>query len=99
MIDVNLKIAELDSLLLSCRVLGKGIEHAIIDFIVQDLKHQSVDILKSRYVHTNKNSQVKEFYEQFGFQVYDKIENNKEYTINLNSFTPPKNYNHKINIL
>jgi FkbH-like protein len=97
--DVNLKNAELDSLLLSCRVLGKGIEHAIMDFIVQDLKHHSVDILKSRYVYTNKNSQVKEFYEQFGFQVYDKIENNKDYTINLNFFKTPKNYNHKINVL
>jgi FkbH-like protein len=99
LLDVNLKIAEVDSLLLSCRVLGKGIEHAIMDFIVQDLKHESVDILKSRYVYTNKNSQVKDFYEQFGFQIYDKIENNKEYKINLKFFKSPKNYNHKINIL
>jgi FkbH-like protein len=99
--DVNFKNAELDSFLLSCRVLGKGIEHAIMDFIVQDLKRESIENLKSRYVYTNKNSQVKEFYEQFGFQVYDKIENNKEYTIKLKHFTLPKNknYNHKINVL
>jgi len=99
LIDDNLKIAELDTLLLSCRVLGKGIEHAIMDFIIEYLKNASVEELKSNYLKTNKNSQVNEFYEQFGFQLDNKVDDNKEYSIKIKHFRNPKNFNHIITIL
>lgn len=99
LIDNNLKIADLDTLLLSCRVLGKGIEHAIMDFIIDDLKYSTTEVLRSRFIKTNKNSQVIDFYEQFGFQVDSRGDLKKEYSISLKCFRNPKNYNHNINIV
>lgn len=99
LIDKILHSAELDTLLLSCRVLGKGIEHAIMDFIIEDLKNDSIKQLNSSYVKTSKNSQVYEFYDQFGFQLDKKIDANKYYSIKLKYFKNPKSYNHTIKYL
>lgn len=74
---------EIDSLLLSCRVLGKGIEKAFVLYILNILKKQSVRRVSAQYFPTNKNVQVKDFYERIGFMLNNEKSESKSYTIIL----------------
>ena len=74
----------IDSCLLSCRVLGKGIEFAFMKRILQMLKAEGVDKLKAKYVPTPKNGQVMDFYEKCGFICVSENESGeKDYVANL----------------
>ncbi len=58
---------EIDTFLLSCRILGKGIEFAFMKKILSLLKDSGIQSLKANYVPTAKNVQVKDFYDRCGF--------------------------------
>lgn len=60
---------EVDTFLLSCRVLGKGIERA---FAYSVLSRLEIPVVCARFIPTEKNSQVAEFYEQLGFTMLTK---------------------------
>ena len=62
------KHCELDSLLLSCRILGRRVEDAFLAFLVERAKARGCGTLIGRYLPTNKNGQVARFYECRGFQ-------------------------------
>lgn len=58
---------EIDTMLLSCRVLGKKIEEQFFGFVLNQLKaHQSRRVI-AKYIPTLKNEQVKDFYSKFNF--------------------------------
>jgi FkbH-like protein len=58
----------IDTFLLSCRALGRGIENAVLSRIV-DLEMVIFKPLRlvGQYIETKKNSQVKDFYSKLGF--------------------------------
>jgi FkbH-like protein len=77
---------EIDSFLLSCRILGKGIETAFIKKVFQMLHNQGVTELKAKYLPTAKNAQVREFYEKVGMQcVAENEQGEKDYKANLSA--------------
>jgi FkbH-like protein len=57
-----------DSLLLSCRVLGRRIEDAFLAFLAGWARARGARALLGRYVPTAKNAQVANFYEARGFE-------------------------------
>jgi FkbH-like protein len=67
-VDLAEETALIDSLLLSCRILGKHIEDAFFNYILNQLKKQDIQTVKALYVPTAKNMQVKDFYDRQGFQ-------------------------------
>jgi FkbH-like protein len=58
----------LDSFLLSCRVIGRKIETAFLAKIVEDAKEQGATTLIGEYIPTQKNTPVKSFYADHGFE-------------------------------
>lgn len=75
---------EIDTFLLSCRILGKGIEVAFAQKVCAMLAESGVDLLKAKYIPTTKNAQVKDFYEKCGFTCQVENEDgSKEYSMNL----------------
>lgn len=77
---------EIDSFLLSCRILGKGIEVAFCKKVCELLFSSGLKRLSAHYIPTAKNIQVKDFYEKCGFTCdVEKEDNSKEYTLNLNT--------------
>lgn len=60
----------IDTFLLSCRVIGRTVEDAFIAYVTNKLKTQGVKRFRGEYISTRKNSLVKNLYEQLGF---DKI--------------------------
>jgi len=55
----------LDTLLMSCRVLGKGIEEAFFKSVIRRYN----GVLTAQYIPTAKNGQVAEFYERMGLKI------------------------------
>ena len=59
---------EVDSFLMSCRVLGRGVETALLSTIVDDAAAAGARRVRGRYLPTPKNGQVADFYERHGFE-------------------------------
>lgn len=77
---------EIDTFLLSCRILGKGIEVAFIKKVCAMLAESGAGSLKAKYIPTAKNAQVKDFYEKCGFTcLMENRDGSKEYVMNLRS--------------
>lgn len=74
---------EVDTFLLSCRILGKGIEMAFMKKIMAMLRDEGLAKMKAKYIPTAKNAQVKEFYDRCGFACVLESEEGKEYVIDL----------------
>lgn len=74
----------IDTLLLSCRILGKGIEMAFVKKILSMLKDEGFEKVKAAYLPTLKNSQVTDFYDRSGFScIADNADGSKEYALDL----------------
>ncbi len=74
----------IDSFLLSCRVLGKGIEFAFIQAIVNRLYESGVNRVIAYYFPTLKNAQVADFYNKLGFELVDENKDGiKRYELNV----------------
>lgn len=77
--------AHIDTFLLSCRILGKGIENAIFNSILNKLYIQGVKKVSAEYIPTAKNPQVAKFYDNQGFSLIDETEDgHKTYIYELN---------------
>jgi FkbH-like protein len=59
---------ELDTLLMSCRVLGRGVETAFLAAIVSAARAAGATTLVGRFVPTAKNEQVRNLYRDHGFR-------------------------------
>jgi len=66
------KTSTIDTLLLSCRVLGRNIEYKFMDIIVNIASQYNFEKLKANYIKTKKNQQVEYFYSRCGFNGSNK---------------------------
>jgi len=57
----------IDSFLLSCRIIGRGVEYGILDHIIQKAKKEGVKKIKGKYIPTKKNKPAENFLPDFGF--------------------------------
>ena len=76
-------IAEVDTFLLSCRVLGRDIEFSYMKYIEQILRKRNIKHIKSYYIPTAKNMKVEFFYEKCGFTLNSVESGCKIYTKEL----------------
>ena len=60
----------IDTLLMSCRVLGRGAEATLIAKVAEAADALGCDELRGRYIPTAKNGMVKDLYKRFNFD-YD----------------------------
>ena len=60
--------AEVDTLLLSCRVLGRRVEDAFLAFLAERARERGARFLAGRYVESPRNEQVRSFYADRGFE-------------------------------
>jgi FkbH-like protein len=59
--------ADIDSFLLSCRILGRRVEDAFFAFLIRRVRERGATTLIGRYFPTAKNQQVASFYLDRGF--------------------------------
>jgi len=61
------KTCVIDTLLMSCRVLGRGAEDTFIAKLAEAAKTLDCDEMRGKYIPTGKNAMVKDLYQRFNF--------------------------------
>jgi len=80
---VEKQTACIDTLLLSCRILGKKIEYVFVKYILIKLKEIGIQQVRALYVKTEKNEQVKNFYDDIGFIAKKNLPDSTNYELIL----------------
>lgn len=70
---------KIDTFLMSCRVLGKGIENAFAKSVLRNYTGE----IRAEFIPTLKNSQVADFYDKLGFKKKEENEGEKNYIAHL----------------
>jgi len=66
-IDVTPQVWPIGNVVLSCRVLGRGVEFAIVEWIARRAAAAGADQLAARFVRTGRNGAADGFLEKAGF--------------------------------
>jgi FkbH-like protein len=82
-----------DTFLISCRVIGRQAEDALVDRICTDAKGQSCRIIEAEYIKTAKNNPVADFWDKSGFTKTASAENAVRYELPLKDYKP-KTFKH-----
>lgn len=59
----------IDTWLMSCRVLKRDMEFAMLDMLVEECKKRGVSEILGTYIRTPKNNMVTNLYSEFGFEL------------------------------
>lgn len=79
--------------LMSCRVLKRDMEFAMMDTLVQECRKHGISLLKGYYYPTAKNGMVKEFYKMQGFgKVSEDEEGNTIWQLDISQGYELKNH-------
>jgi FkbH-like protein len=89
-LKIDNDVVLIDTFLMSCRIIGRKIETAFIDFLLNELKLQGKDLVKANYIKTKKNVQVEKFYNNIGFSVDRCEKENTYYILQLKKFKSQK---------
>ena len=74
--------------LMSCRVLKRGMEDAMMDCLVQDAVKRGVKTIVGYYYPTAKNAMVKEFYGGMGYtKTAEDAEGNTTWTLDVQEYS------------
>jgi FkbH-like protein len=65
--DVGGNTWEIDTWLMSCRVLGRGVEVAVLREILSEARSRGIRTLRGVYRPTSRNGMVSEHYAKLGF--------------------------------
>lgn len=58
----------IDTFLLSCRIMGRGIEEGILAYILQKAKEEGIVKVKGEFIPTKKNKPSENFFFDYGFK-------------------------------
>ncbi|HJV22369.1 MAG TPA: HAD-IIIC family phosphatase [Holophagaceae bacterium] len=82
--------AQVDSFLMSCRVIGRGIEQAVWAPLLADARARGCRTLQAEFRPTAKNAQVADFFDGLGLpRIAEDPAGVRTYRIDLDSFNPP----------
>ena len=75
--------------LMSCRVLKRGMEDAMLDTLVNDAVNKGIDSIIGYYFPTPKNGMVKDFYCRMGFEkIAEDAAGNTTWKLDLKAYQP-----------
>jgi predicted enzyme involved in methoxymalonyl-ACP biosynthesis len=66
---VDGEVCEIDSFLMSCRVIGRTLETALLAHLAADARERGAKVLQGWFLPTKKNAPAGEFYAGHGFEV------------------------------
>jgi FkbH-like protein len=86
-LNSDIGIAEIDTLLMSCRIIGRNIEYSFMDYIIRKLKEKKIKVLNANYISTNKNKQGEGFYDRCSFELVGNNDKVRNYILDINNYT------------
>ncbi len=91
----NGRTLEIDTFLMSCRVLERKVEFEIVNKMVSIAKKLNLTEILGVFIPTKKNGLVKNLYQKLGFKMRNKNDEHAEYELKTNDF---KIFNTEINV-
>lgn len=80
--------SKVDTFLLSCRVIGRGLEDVLLKECMELSGKKGQKTLKGIYIRTKKNDQVSDFYQKRKFKVENQTDSRVESIFTLNNPFP-----------
>ena len=84
-VTANGGVAEIDTLLMSCRALGRGVESVLLGACVQAAKRLDAETLRGVYIPTKKNAQTANFYVAAGFAEHSNSDGEVRFGLDLDA--------------
>ncbi|MDO8463191.1 MAG: HAD-IIIC family phosphatase [bacterium] len=86
-VRIDRDVADFDTFLMSCRVIGRSLEYAFARCIVDVLRAEGVRLVRSSYVSSAKNAPAADFYDRLGFMRVDVYDGARRYALDCTSDT------------
>ena len=84
---------EIELWLMSCRVLKRDMEYAMLDRLVEEAAKQGISVIRGFYYPTKKNHMVADLYGDFGFtRVSEDAEGNTVWEMPVAGYEPKNRY-------
>jgi FkbH-like protein len=83
----------IDTWIMSCRVLKRGVEWMVLDEIVHSAIKSDCKYIESEYLATPKNGMVRNHYQILGFE---ELDTPGKYRLNIENYIPKANFIEKI---
>jgi FkbH-like protein len=80
---------ELDTFLLSCRVIGRMVETALLAHIAKSASQRGCKQLVGRFLPTKKNAPARDFYLQHNFELVEKNQDGSLFALDLTQHEVP----------
>lgn len=84
------EVAVVDSFLMSCRVIGRGIEFAVWNEVIRDAAARGCTVLCAEYRPTSKNQQVADFFDRLGLPAVEEHDGTRRYELAIDRFESPR---------
>ena len=97
-LKINDKECIIDTFLMSCRIIGRKIELAFINLLIEKLKQKGFSSVSASYIKSQKNNQVNDFYLNFNFKETSVEDLKTNYKLETNNFKSNKLKHIKINL-
>ena len=88
---LNKDECHIDLWLMSCRVLKRGMEEAMLDSLVKEAQERNIKTIVGYYYKSAKNSMVLDMYSKFGFKLKEEHEDDTIWELNIESYTNKQN--------
>ncbi len=80
---------DIDTWLMSCRVVGRGVERVALGVLAERARNAGVTQLRGRYIPTAKNGMVRDHYAKLGFAKVSEVAGGESaWSLNLDEFVP-----------
>ncbi|MBC9030947.1 HAD-IIIC family phosphatase [Sphingomonas sp. JC676] len=83
------EVARVENFLMSCRVLGQGIEFSLWTAVIERARAGGAVRIEADFIASAKNAQVRDFYDRLGLELLDDNAGTRRYRRALTGFTPP----------
>ena len=84
--------AHIDTLLLSCRVLGREVEYAFLYSVVKLIRLLGFKNITSEYIFTEKSKMNRDFYLKAGFSIFEEKNGNIKYALGVDTWPTESRY-------
>ena len=83
--DRRLKVREF---VMSCRVLKRGVEEHLINYLFNEGRKRGLVGIEGEYIQSSKNAMVKEFYKWFGFDLVRSDDMRQVWYLDVDRYEP-----------
>jgi len=89
---IEQSVCHIDLWLMSCRVIERDMEFAMLDEFVRQCKEKEITEIIGYYYKSAKNNMVSKLYEKFGFALSEKNGDDSVWKLDINNYTNQNQY-------